>query len=43
MAEEKRNDNPEKLAKAPEILAGILKEHEQKDLEARIVDTMKSL
>lgn len=42
MSESKREDGA-KPSKNPEITAGMLKEKEQKDLEGRIVDTMRSL
>lgn len=43
MSESKRDDELGSKPRSPEVSAGILKEKEQKDLEGRIVDTMRSL
>lgn len=43
MSESKRDDELGGKPRSPEVSAGILKEKEQKDLEGRIVDTMRSL
>ncbi|MFZ3232971.1 MAG: hypothetical protein WA194_05645 [Patescibacteria group bacterium] len=43
MSESKRDDELGAKPRSPEVSAGILKEKEQKDLEGRIVDTMRSL